>query len=185
MSQIFKAGVGGTPSVPTSFTTDFQDSTTTALTAPIGTVVPQANVLRVGGDNGIKTYEITQQAGALTVGFIRGAGSTVGATSATLITQATNTNATMTVQILVAGYETTTNVSIGAWATAVISNVAGVASIVEIVDFVRSAAPSISVPNPVPSIAVNVAGSNFTVDVTGVAGLTFNWEVCLPGIIST
>lgn len=186
MSQIYKAGVAGTPSVPTSVTTDLQDTTTAALTAPTGSVVPQANVLRLGGDNGIKTYEVTLQPGALTIGFIRGTGTTSDAiTPADLITQATNTNSTMTVQIIIAGFCTTTNVSAGAYATVVINNIAGVASVVNTADFIKNLDVSIKFPNPEPIFSVVTSGANFIVRVVGVAGLNFDWDACLPGIIST
>ncbi len=186
MSQIYKAGVGGTPSVPTSVTTDQVDSVTAALVAPSGVVVPQLNTLRLGGDNGIATYAVTLQPGALTIGFIRGAAATTdGVTVTPILTQSTNTNSVMTAQVLVAGFCTTNNAGIGAYATFVIKNIAGTASLVEQADFIRSADASISTPNPEPQISVTVSGASWTLNVVGVTGLDFMWEACLPGIIST
>jgi len=188
MSQFFTGITGSNlpPNIPTSFTTDQVDSTTAALVAPAGTATPVANILRVGGDNGIATYAVTLVPGALTIGFIRGAAVTTdGTTVKPILTQPTNTDATMTVQVIVAGFCTTNNAGIGAYGTFVIKNVAGTASVVELADFIRSADASISSPNPAPQITISVSGSTWSVNVVGVTGLTFNWEACLPGIIST
>lgn len=182
MSQIFKGGLSSSPAVPTSFETDLQDTDTVALSASTGTVVPQLNILRLGGDNGIKTYEITQEAGSLTVGFIRGSAQTTdGVTVTPVITQATNTDSTMTVQIIAAGFCTTNNDSIGIYGTAVINNTAGVASLVNTVDIIKNSAASLATA----SLTITASGDSFIVNVTGVGGLTINWDICLPGIVST
>lgn len=182
MSQIFKSSVSGTPSVPTSFDTDLQDTETVALTAATGTVVPQGNMLRLGGDNGIKTYEVTQEPGSLTVGFIRGSAQTTDAVTVTpVITQATNTDSTMTVQIIAAGFCTTNNDSVGIYGTAVINNTAGVASLVNTVDLIKNSAASLATCD----LTITASGADFIVNVTGVAGLTINWDICLPGVVST
>ena len=180
MSQIYKAGVGGTPSVPTSFETDLQDTDTAALTPSTGTVVPQSNTLRIGGDNGIKTYEITQEAGSMTVGFIRGEGQTVGAASANIITQATNTNSTMTIQIIAAGFADN-NDAVGIYGTAVVKNIAGTVTVVNDVDLIKNSDVSLDATD----LSVSGSGSNFIVSVTGVAGRTIDWSIALPGIVST
>lgn len=189
MSQIFKSSTAGppaNPAIPTAFTTDQTDSTTAALAAFGGTAIPVANTLRVGGDNGIATYAVALVPGALTIGFIRGAAVTTDGTTVTpILTQPTNTNSTMTAQVLVAGFCTTNTSSIGAYGTFVIKNIAGTASLVEVADFIRSADASLSTPNPEPQITVTTSGPNWIVNVVGVAGLTINWEACLPGIIST
>ncbi len=182
MSQIYKGGVSSTPSVPTSVSTDLQDTTTAALSAATGSVVPVANILRLGGDNGIKTYELTLSPGELSIGFIRGSAQTTDAATVTaVITQATNTDSTMTVQIIAAGFCTTNNDSVGIYGTAVINNTAGTASLVNTVDLIKNSAASLSTCD----LTITASGADFIVNVTGVAGLTINWDICLPGIIST
>lgn len=187
MSQIFKAGISGTPSVPTSFTTDQQDSITAALSSPNGTAVPQANVLRIGGDNGVATYQIVNQPGAMTIGFIRGGPvTTVNNASATILTQPTPTNSTTTTQILVAGYGSDGS-SFGASAWAVINNTAGVTSLIGTVDFIVNASP-LNLPNGTianATLSVTTSGANFSVNVVGPPSgtITITWEACLPGII--
>lgn len=180
MSQIYKASASGNPAIPTSFQTDAQDTSTLALTAAGGTAVPQGNILRIGGDNGIKTYEITQEAGSLTVGFIRGEGQTVGAVSTDIITQLTNTNSTMTIQIIAAGYADN-NESIGIYGTAVVRNVSDTVTVVNTVDLIKNSDASLAGA----SLSVSGSGSSFVVTVTGVAIRTINWSVTLPGIVST
>lgn len=187
MSQIYKAGVGSTPSVPTSFTTDQIDSVTAALSAPVGTVVPQANILRIGGDNGVATYQVLNQPGALTIGFIRGGPvTTVNSASATILTQPTPTNSTTSTQILVAGYGSD-GTSYGASAWAVINNTAGTTSLIGTVDFIVNASP-LNLPNGTianATLSVTVSGANFSVNVVGPPSgtITITWEACLPGII--
>jgi hypothetical protein len=190
MSQIYKAGVAGTPSVPTSVTTDLVDSTTAALTASTGTVIPQTNILRVGGDNGIKTYAVTLQPGAMTIGYIRGSGQTTdGVTPLDLITQATNTDSVMTVQFQVSGFSTTDNTGIGVFGAGTVINVAGVVSIVNTIEFFRNSTDLIAPPalDPINGSVIQLvaSGSNFIVRVTGFAGLTINWDAILPAIVST
>lgn len=183
MSQVYKAGVSGTPSVPTSFTTDQVDSTTAALGAPLGTVVPQGNVLRIGGNNGVATFSVTNQPGALEIGFIQGAATTTdGVTVVPVLTQPTVANSTLVSQIIVAGFctaGTAANSSIGAYATVVINNTAGTARVVGTVDFIKNADVSLDGA----TLTVTVSGSNFIVNVIGVTGQTILWEVALPGIV--
>ena len=182
MSQIYKGGVSSTPAVPTSFNTDLQDTVTSALTASTGVVVPQTNMLRLGGDNGIKTYELTLSPGELSIGFIRGSEQTTDAVTVTpVITQATNTDSTMTVQIIAAGFCTTNKDSVGIYGTAVINNTAGTAFLVNTVDLIKNSEASLATCN----LTITTSGADFIVNVTGVAGLTINWDICLPGIIST
>lgn len=189
MSQIYKASVSSTPSVPTSFETDLQDTTTLALTPSTGSAVPQANTLRIGGDNGIKTYEVTNVPGALTIGYIRGDDTTVGATTADLITQATNTNSTLTFQFQLSGFSTTDNTGIGIFGFGSVINIAGAVTVVNTVEFVRNTTDFIAPPALDPingaSVAIVPSGSSFIVRVTGVAGLTINWSAILPGVATT
>jgi hypothetical protein len=194
MSQFFTGITGSNlPSnIPTSVTTDEIDSLTPAIGLPLGTVVPQTNIIRMGGDNGIATYEIANQPGAMTVGFIRGGPVTTVDNSSTLIisNQPTPTNSTTTVQILVSGFGSDST-SYGAYATVVIGNVAGVASVVGSVDFIVNASPLILPLNPAngnianSTLSITTAGPNFSVNVVGppIGTITITWEACLPGIV--
>ncbi len=185
MSQILNAGVGGTPSVPTSFTTDLIDLDTVALsTVGNGTVVPQANVLRLGGDNGIKTYEIDKEAGSLTVGFIRGSGTTTNVQTTAIITQAVPDNSAMTIQIIAAGYADNTQAA-GLYGTAVVKNIGGTVTVVSGnangVDLIKNTDATLATVD----LTVTASTSNFVVSVVGVAGRTIEWSVALPGIVAS
>lgn len=184
MSQIIKGGVSSTPSVPTSFETDLQDTTTTALTAATGTVVPQSNTLRLGGDNGIKTYQITQEAGSLTVGFIRGTGITTNVQTTAIITQAVPTNSTMTIQVIAAGFADN-NAAAGMYGTAVVKNVAGVVSVISTnpngIDLIKNTEATLAATD----LTVTASGASFVVSVVGVLGRTISWDVALPGIVAS
>lgn len=177
MSQIYKAGVAGTPSVPTSVTTDLVDATTSALTLFTGTVVPQTNTLRLGGDNGIKTYAVTLQPGALTIGFIRGDATTVNVQTTAAITQAVPANSTMILQIIASGFADNNN-GCGIYGTAVVKNVAGTVSVINTVDKITNADASLALVD----LTVTGSGANFVVSVVGVAGRTITWNVVLPGV---
>lgn len=193
MSQVYKSIASGPipPAIPTSFTTDIND---TALTEdpPVfqGTSVPAGNVLRVAGDNGIKTVTTPNSpAGTqnLTIRFIRGEANTVSNETVTCLTQATATDTTFTTQIIVAGYSSgavdplNDDKSFGAYATATISNNGGVARIVNTVDFLRNTDTELSAAN----ITVTVAGANFLVNVTGQTDVPIAWTIALPGIVTT
>lgn len=181
MSQIFKAVTAGNlpPSVPTSFDTDLQDLTVGPAAVAQGSVVPQANILRVAGDNGITSVE-TSNPGDLQLRFIRGSTTTVGAVTQTAITQAILVDATMTIQIIVAGFSTD-NLGVSGYATAGVKNVSGVLSIINTVDVIINKDPGLDTAN----ITVTTSGSNLLVNVVGVAGKTITWTACLPGIVTS
>lgn len=94
MSQVYKDLTSGPspPAVPTSFTTDVRDNTTTGP----GTAIPALNILQVLGrdttqnnDNGIRTDADPNNGNVLYVELtnrITGTGSTVGAVTADIIT---------------------------------------------------------------------------------------------------
>lgn len=183
MSQIFKASVSSTPSIPTSFTTDVNDTAIVPgdIPASAGSAVPQANILRVSGDNGIKTVATPNAAGNLTIRFIRGEGQTTDGTTVTpILTQTTATDTTLTVQVIVAGFSDA-NDSYGAYATIVVNNTAGTARVVDDVDFIANFDASLTAAE----ITVTVSGADFIINATGVAATTINWTVALPGIVST
>jgi hypothetical protein len=184
MSQILSSSVAGTPSVPTSVTTDQQDSITSILSAPNGTVVPQINILRIGGDNGIATYQVVNQPGAMTIGFIRGGPvTTTNIQTTAVITQPVPTNSTMTLQIIASGFADNSD-GVGIYGNAVVKNVAGVVSIIsqspiQTVDKIVNADASLTGVD----LNLTVSANTFTVNVVGVAGRTITWEAALPGII--
>lgn len=181
MSQIYKDRSTGPvpPAVPTSFATDLEDLTVGAAAAAQGSVVPQSNILRIAGDNGIKTVE-TSIPGDLQLRFIRGSATTNGAVTQTAITQPILTNSTMTIQIIVAGFSSD-NLGVGAYGTAVVKNVAGTLSVVNTVDLIVNTDAGLEAAN----VTVTTSGSNLLVNVVGVAAKTITWTACLPGIVTS
>lgn len=181
MSQVIKNLASGPvpPAVPTSFTTDLLDLTVGAAPAAQGTVVPQLNILRVAGDNGIKSVE-TSNPGDLILRFVRGSTTTVGAQTQTAVTQTILSNATMTIQIIVAGFSDD-NLGIGAYGTAVVKNVAGTLSLINTVDLIVNKDAGLDASN----VTVTTSGTNLQVNVVGVAGKTIVWTACLPGIVTS
>lgn len=167
------------PEVPTEFDTDLQDLTVGAAPTAEGSVIPQSHKIRIAGDNGIKSVE-TSNAGDLQLRFIRGSTTTTGAVTETAITQPILTNATLTIQIIVAGYSTD-NLGIGAYGTAVVKNVGGTLSLINTVDLIVNADTGLTAAN----ITVTTSGTNLLVNVVGVSGKTIAWTVCLPGIVTS
>lgn len=100
MSQIYKAGVSGTPSVPTQFTTDN------------GSAVPVANNLNVFGDTTIST---SGSGDTVTISFrFSGIGTSTNGSNADLITfDLGATPAVYRFHFDVAGRETTTGDGVG------------------------------------------------------------------------
>lgn len=184
MSQIYKSTLSSPlpPAVPTSFADDLSDTTILPgdINPSAGSSVPQANVLRVAGDNGIKTIYTPNAPGVMIIRFVKGSTTTIGAVTSTVVSQAILVNATMTIQIIVAGYSTD-NLGIGAYATAVVKNVAGTLSLVGTVDIIKNSDSALNAGN----VTVTTSGSNLIVQVTGVAGKTIAWDACLPGIVNT
>lgn len=169
------------PQVPESFTTDINDTAIQPgdIPAAAGTSTATAHILRLSGDNGIKTVSTPTAAGNnVTFRFIRGSNSTNGAATANLITQAVLTDSTMTIQIIVAGFSAD-GFGIGAYGTAVVKNVAGVASLVNTVDLIVNADAALAACN----VTVTTAGGNLLVNVLGAAGKIITWGSCLPGIV--
>lgn len=181
MSQIIKDLSAGPvpPSVPTSFSTDLEDLTVGASALAQGSVVPQSNVLRIAGDNGIKSVE-TSIPGDLQLRFIRGSTTTNGAVTQTAITQPILSNATMTIQIIVAGYSVD-NLGVGAYGTAVVKNVAGTLSLINTVDLIINKDSGLDSAN----VTITTSGTNLLLNVVGVAGKTITWTACLPGIVTS
>lgn len=181
MSQFFSINTGNLPpAVPTSFTTDLNDTTIVAadIPAPLGTAIPAANVLRVSGDDGIKTVATPNAAGNnYTVRFVRGRTTTSGAATSNLITQSVLSNTTMTIQIIISGFGNN-NDGVGFYGTAVVKNVAGIASLINTTDIIKNSDASLAGTN----VTVTTSGSDLLVNVVGVAGVDIQWGGCLPGI---
>jgi len=168
------------PSVPTSFTTDLNDTTLLPddINPPLGTSTPLLNVERLSGDDGIKTVAAPNAAANLVIiRFIRGRTTTAGAATSNLITQATLSNTTMTIQIIISGFGDN-NDGIGFYGTAVVKNVVGVASLVGTVDLIKNFDASLATA----TATVTTAAGNLLVNVVGVAGVNIDWGACLPGI---
>lgn len=168
------------PQVPTSFTTDLNDTILLPgdINPPLGTSTPLLNVERLSGDDGIKTVATPNaQVNNVTIRFIRGRTTTAGAVTSNLITQATLSNTTMTIQIIISGFGNN-NDGIGFYGTAVVKNIAGVASLVGTVDLIKNFDASLAAA----TATVTVSGGNLLVNVLGVAGVNIDWGACLPGI---
>lgn len=163
-----------------NFSTDLTDPDILSanIPAPSGVLVePLAGVVRIAGDNGIKAVSSVNAPGAVTLRFVRGTVETIGAVAVNCITQTIPTNTTLTMQIVVAGFSTAGD-GIGAYGSAVVKNVAGVCSLVGTRDLIVNKDIGLNAAN----ITVTVVGTNFLVNVLGVAGKTIGWTTCLPGI---
>jgi len=182
------------PSVPTSFQTDIND--TTVLTDPpafAGTSVPALNVLRVAGDDGIKTVTIPNSPSGtknLVVRFVQGEAHTTSNETAAALVQAVATDTTFTTQILVAAFSSgsvllpaSNNKSYGAYTTVTLNNTAGITRLVNTVDFFKNTDIELTAAN----VTVTVTGldANFTVTVTGQTSVPMDWTIILPGIAQT
>ena len=180
MSQIYVplSSSNVPPDVPINFNLDINEPTTGPLPASSGTATSVANNIRVGGSNGIQTIQ-TGTAGEILIGFVETSGTTVGATTASLsITVPLNT--VETYQIIVSGLADN-NDGVGAYGTAVAKNIAGTASIVGTADLIVNRDASLGGTN----VTTGVSGDQFLVTVLGAAGRTINWNIALPGIVST
>lgn len=182
MSQIYRDRSTGPvpPAVPTSFTTDLQDTDILSVPASQGTAVPQSNVLRVSGDNGIRTVATPNVAGNYTVRFYRGDTTTSGAATSTVLSYPINEDTALTIQIIIAGYSDTSD-AIGAYGTAVVKNVGGVASLINTVDLIVNSDTDLLGC----VFEVGISGTDLQINVTGVAGEDIAWTACLPGVVGT
>ncbi|MGA8762155.1 MAG: hypothetical protein WB562_04620 [Candidatus Sulfotelmatobacter sp.] len=185
MSQFFVASSGGggilPPDVPLNFITDLVDLTIPTAPTGLGSVVPQANTLRVFGGAGIITYE-TGHAGDLFITFIRVKGTTIGATTLTAtFNTAGNDNATFTFQVLVAGFGDDGS-GVGSYGSLVCKNVAGIASIVgqnsDNIDLIIKNDTSLNGVN----VTVTTSGALVQINCIGIVGRTIDWEISFPGI---
>lgn len=171
------------PNVPTNFELDQNDPFAPPAPPGGGNTVPQANNLRVSGDHGITTVQ-NSQPGDLIIRFIDGLDDTTNVQTVTILEQPTNSDSTTVLQVLIAGYGINTNTllaySIGSYGTAVVKNIAGVATIVSNDDFILNGDPELG------GCVLNIttSGSDFVVEVTGVQDYFIEWHCIAPGIVT-
>ncbi len=173
MSQIYKAVTSGVlpPDVPTTFQADS------------GTATPAANILNIvtpgGGTQGIIT---TGSGNTITITLqsqIVGTGTTVGATTADLITVTPTDLKSFSIQSLVAGYDTANDQMIGGELLGT-GRKNGTVTIVGTPDKTEEADAALSTG----SYDLIASAGNFIVRVTGVAGRTIDWSARLNYVSS-
>lgn len=173
MSQIYKAVTSGVlpPDVPLTFQTDS------------GIAVPVANILNVvtpgSGTQGIIT---TGAGNTITITLqsqIVGTGTTVGATTADLITLTPTDLKSFSIQALVSGYDTANDQTYGGELLGVGRKNATV-TIVGTPDKTAEADTALSAG----SYDLIASGGNLIIRVTGVAGRTIDWGARLNYVSS-
>lgn len=177
MSQIFKAGITSSPSVPTSFSTDGQDTSTASVPAAIGSAVPQANILRAFGANGIKTYQTTLVPGVLEIGFNSGTNTTLGIATATILTITPTDNDTTTYQILISGYDPSSNLGVGGQIIGTIRKTAGVVTVLGTPDVIVNGDPVLNNS----TFTIVASGGNVLVQATSASVDTVTWTAITAG----
>jgi hypothetical protein len=181
MSQIYKAGVSGTPSVPTAFTTDQVDSTTASFPMFTGTVVPVGNTLRVVGIEGIQTFQSMLVPGVIEVGYNGGTTTTVDAVTKTIMTLTPPNNSAQTYQFLLVGYDSANGVAFGGQLLAVARVVGGVATVLLTPDRFYD----MDVTLAAAAFSIIASGGNLLLQVTGVLGHTIDWSaINAAGVIT-
>lgn len=186
MSQFF-GGItaNNLPSnVPTKFTTDQTDTSTLSFPAAVGTSVPQGNILRTAGVNGIQTYQPTNVAGVLEIGFNTGTNTTLGQTTTTIMTLTPPDNNTTTFQILIKGYDSTANLGVGGQIVGSIRKTAGAVTILGTPDRIVNGDPF----DVVSGITMNAStftivasGGNVLVQATSASTNTATWTAIVAG----
>jgi|SRR5208282_3651181 len=175
MSQFFTGVTASNlPSnIPTSFTTDLQDTTTASFPVATGTVVPQANILRATGINGIQTYQSTLVPGVLEIGYNSGRVTTTDGSTVTALTIIPVNNSAQAYQFLIVGYDAINGICFGGQLVAICRVVAGVATVLPVPDkfFDQDAALASA------AFSITASGSSVLVQVTGVVGHTIDWAV--------
>ncbi len=184
MSQIYKPLTSSgpiPPIIPTSFTVDITDNTTvTGVPTSAGTVVPQSNVMRVTGDNGINTVASAAFPGVMIIYFVRGEVTTTGFVTSTALSYPVNTDSALTIQVIVVGRDIVSGDAVGGYSTCTVKNVAGTVSVVGTFDIIINRDSSLTGAD----FTITGSGSNLLVNVVGSFGKTIKWTVCLPGIVS-
>lgn len=173
MSQFYQGVTAGVlpPSVPTSFQTDS------------GTATPAANILNVvtpgSGTQGIATSGSGNTITITVSGFVSGTGTTIGATTADLITVTPTDLKGFSIQSLVSGYDLVNNQTIGGELLGV-GRKNGTVTIIGTPDKTAEADAALSTG----SYDLVASGATFIVRVTGVAGRTISWGARLNYVSS-
>lgn len=162
MSQIYKAGVAGTPSVPTQITTDD------------GVAVPVANNLNIFGDNGIITEGVGD---TVTIKFNEGTDTTVDAATVTLLTLTPDASSSQTYQILIDGYDTINNIGIGGQIIGTVRSDGVTAVVIGTPDKIKNADAAIAAGD----YNLVASGADILVQATGVLGFTILWKAITAG----
>jgi len=163
------------PDVPLDFTTDAQDLSVGAVAAPLGSVTPQLNILRVIGGNGIQTIE-TSVAGNLLVRFIRTQLTTSGAV--TDFFEISLSVGVVTYNLILSALGSNAE-GIGMYGNFVAKKILGVASVVGTVDILIQKDTNMVAAD----VTITAVGDKIRVNVLGVAGVDITWNLCFPGII--
>lgn len=167
------------------FTVDVRDDNILAgdIRTPSDVIVePVDGVVRIAGDNGIKSVSSINAPGVATVRFIRGDVQTENVQTLTALTQAIPILSTFSTQILVAAYSND-NFAFGAYGTCVVKNASsvapGTAVLINTVDLITNKETGLNAAK----VVVDVTGADMRVRVTGVAGKKINWTVIFPGSV--
>lgn len=177
MSQFFAGGVQSSPSVPTSFSTDQQDTSTLSVPTATGSAVPQTNILRVYGADGIQSYETTNVAGVLEIGFNRGTNTTLGIATSTILTITPPDNDTTTMQILVSGYDSTANLGVGGQIVGTVRKTAGVVTVLGTPDIIKNGDAIINAS----TFTIVAVGATVEVQATSASVNTVTWTAITAG----
>lgn len=175
MSQFYQGVTAGVlpPSVPTSFVTDD------------GTATPAANIINVVTEgDGALGIETSAPGSSNTIlitltGFTAGTGTTVGATTADLITVTPTDLKSFSIQSIVSGYDLINNETIGGELLGV-GRKSGAVTIVGTPDKTAEADVGLSTG----SYDLIASGATFIVRATGVAGRTITWAARLNYVSS-
>lgn len=164
MSQFFTTISGGNlpPQIPTSFTED------------TGTATPAANNLNVFGDNGI----ITQGSGdTVTIKFNEDTNTTIGVSTATIMTLTPTDNDTTTYQILISGYDSTANIGVGGQIVGTVRKTAGTVTVLGTPDTIVNGDPVIDGS----TFTLVASGGDVLVQATSASVNTVTWTAITAG----
>jgi hypothetical protein len=145
--------------------------------ASVGSVVPQSNILRTVGQNGIQTFQPTNVAGALEIGFNRGTNTTLGVATATILTITPPDNDTTTFQILISGYDSTANIGVGGQIVGTVRKTAGVVTVLGTPDIIVNGDAVINSS----TYTIVASGANVLVQATSASVNTVTWEAITAG----
>lgn len=151
--------------------------TVTGLAGNIGgSVSPTAGVINVIGDNSVGVNVIgTPLTSTLTISltnYIEGTATTVGATTATVLSIPMSDTTVTTVSAELSGYESTLPGGVGSSLTASFIRSGAGATLIDAPDDFQNISPSLSAA----SYSISGSGNNIILTVTGQAGVTINWR---------